>query len=539
MLKLSSLHPSIQGKKTLVENLSQLIANLQKPDNYDHPTTQFSVIETHISYVILTGTYVYKIKKPLNLEFLNFSTLAKRLFYCQEEIRLNKKMAPDIYLEVVKITGDYHNPKINGYGKTIEYAVKMREFSQDAIFTRLLDKQQLTLDMIRQTAQRIALFHESAPLALADNPYGTYTQVHKPVEQNFNQIRTFLSASQDIEELAKVSTWADQEHQRWLSLFKERKQNNFIRECHGNIHLGNIALVNGEPIIFDCIEFNDSLRWTDTMADLAFLAMDLEDKGQLAFANQVVSDYLQATRDYSGLRIFPYYKSYRAVVRAKIALYQRIQQKNSAAQQVSWQQYQNCMRLAMHYCASKKNALIITHGLPGSGKTTVAEYLVQHASFIHLSSDITRKQLTGLDLTSKNNLAIYEGIYRTEISEQVYQHMHDTAELILQAGYSVIVDATFIKRHHRDIYRKLAATQGVAFKILHMYAEEAIIFSRLHKRQQQPQQISEAGEDIYHVLRADLDVLAEDESCHIIKIDMSTITEPYQSLAELIQGLGL
>ena len=539
MLQLSSLHRSIQGKKTLVENLPQLIANLQKPDSYDHPTTQFSVIETHISYVILTGTYVYKIKKPLNLEFLNFSTLAKRLFYCQEEIRLNKKMAPDIYLEVVKITGDYHNPKINGNGKTIEYAVKMCEFPQDAIFAQLLDKQQLTLDMIRQTAQRIAQFHESAPLALADNPYGTYLQVHKPVEQNFNQIRPFLSTSQDIKDLALVSQWADQEHQRWLSLFRERKQNNFIRECHGDIHLGNIALVNGEPVIFDCIEFNDSLRWTDTMADLAFLAMDLEDKGQLVFANQIVSDYLQATQDYSGLRILPYYKSYRAVVRAKIALYQRIQQKNSAAQRISWQHYQDCMQLAIRYCKSKKNVLIIMYGLPGCGKTTVAEYLVQHASFIHISSDITRKQLSGLAITSKNKLAIYKGIYRPEITEQVYQHMHHTAQLILQAGYSVVVDATFIKRQHRNAYRHLAETHGVPFKILHIDAEEAIIFSRLQKRQQQTQQISEAGEDIYHVLKADLEVLAEDESNYTIKIDMSTSAEPYQSLEALIKALEL
>ena len=176
-----------------MDKLEQLIAGLQHPSRYDHPTTNFLVIQTHISFVILTGNYVYKIKKPLDLEFLDFSSLAKRRFYCQEEIRLNKKLAPEIYLEVVKITGTHAQPQMNGEGDAIEYAVKMREFPQHAIFDQLLLEQKLSVNLIHQTALTIVTFHDSAAKGLADNPYGTYSQVHEPVVQNFEQICNFLT----------------------------------------------------------------------------------------------------------------------------------------------------------------------------------------------------------------------------------------------------------------------------------------------------------------------------------------------------------
>lgn len=521
-----------------MDNLKQLITHLQNADRYDHPTKEFSVIETHISYVILTGEYVYKIKKPLDLEFLNFSSLEKRLFYCQEEVRLNKKLAPEVYLGVIKISGDYTDPIINSTGHAIEYAVKMRQFSQSAIFDHLLSSQELTIDMIRETAQVMAEFHQVATPGLQDNPYGTYKQIHEPVVQNFDQIQPFLSESTDLAQLNAISVWADNEHLRLQHVFNERKKNGFIRECHGDAHLGNIALIDDKPVIFDCIEFNDSFRWTDTMADIGFLVMDLEDKQQPTLANQLISDYMQATCDFGGLNVLNYYKSYRAVVRAKIAQFQRMQATTEQAKQASWQHYKECMDLAMHYCTPKKPALVITHGLTATGKTSVAEYLVQHAGFIHISSDVVRKQLQGLTITNQSQTPVYEGIYSHDITEKVYSHLQDIAQVIIQAGYSVVVDATFIKQKHRQSFRQMADAHSVPFKILHTHADEAKILQWLAQRQQQTAQISEAREDIYQALKANLEALTEEEIGNTLALDVSAAEHLEEKLQHFLKQLA-
>lgn len=518
-----------------MENLAKLVKNLQNVDHYDHPVTHFEVIETHISYVILTGNYVYKFKKPLDLEFLDFSTLEKQLFFCQEEIRLNKKMASETYIGVVKITGSIDQPELNGEGHAIAYAVKMREFPQAVIFDQLRKDNQLTPTMITQTAEILAEFHQVTARGLSDNPYGTYQQIHEPVIQNFDQIKSFLETDSDHAQLRTLSEWADHEHLRLQHIFTERKTNGFIRECHGDVHLGNIALIHEQPVIFDCIEFNDSFRWTDTMADVGFLAMDLEDKQLTSNANLFVNRYVQQTGDFAGLHVLAYYKAYRAVVRAKIALFVRMQANDPESQAIHWQSYKSCAHLAEQYCTPARPQLVITHGLTASGKTTVAEKLVANAGFIHISSDFERKRLLGLAANSQNKSDVYGGIYAPDVTEKVYEHLLNTAQVILQTGHSVIVDATFIKQHHRKQFSRLAAAENVSFNIVHTYADEKQLIAWLNARQQESNQVSEAREDIYHALKANVESLTDEESAQTLSINMTQDKDLEQKLLKLLK----
>ena len=507
----------------LTPPLEKLINALKNNVIYDYPVNDVTVLETHISYVILTGTYAYKIKKPLNLEFLDFSSLEKRLFHCQEEIRLNKRIASNLYLGIVNIVGSVDSPSLTDTDneQIIEHAIKMHEFPQHAIFTNLLKNNQLTQPIMSQTATVLANLHAVAARGLANNPYGTFEQVHEPVVQNFDQINTLLKNKPETGDIQQLARWADLEHQRLQAVFQQRKENGFIRECHGDIHLGNIVLIDEKPVIFDCLEFNESLRWTDTMADLGFLAMDLEDKKHTALSNQLVAEYMINTGDYHGLAVLNYYKAYRAMVRAKIAMFRYTQEKSERAKDSCWQQFQDNIHLAMHYRQTKTPTLLITYGLTASGKSTLASAICHQHAAIQISSDVERKRLAGIDLTAQHHSALFEGIYAPDMTDRVYQHMLNLANIVINAGYPVIIDATFTQKKHRTLFANLANTLHVPFQILHVHTNEHQVAQWLIQRQKKLDTISEARLDILQALKAQQESLTEEEQSHTTVIDMS------------------
>lgn len=270
--------------------ISHLIRALQDEALYDHPVTGFTVVETHISWVMLTGDFAYKIKKPVNLGFLDFSTLEKRRFYCEEELRLNRRLAPQLYLAVVAITGTVDKPRLNGEGKVIEYAVKMRQFDQARQFDRLLARGRLRAEHIDRVAALIAAFHRRAAAAATDSLYGSPELVWQPVAENHDQILPLLRDTDDEARLRRIQAWFEQQFTRHRPLFLRRKAEGRIRECHGDLHLANIALFDHEVVIFDCLEFNDRLRWIDVISDAAFLVMDLQSRGQAPLGWRFLND---------------------------------------------------------------------------------------------------------------------------------------------------------------------------------------------------------------------------------------------------------
>lgn len=477
--------------------MNLLIQNLQKSSAYDHPVKYCKLLETHISWIILTGDTAYKIKKPVDFEFLNYSTLEKRRYYCEEEVKLNKILAPELYLEVVSINGSIENPQINGKGEVLEYAVKMREFSQENLFTQLLARKALNENLIEKLAQYIAEFHQKTPVAPQHLALGSPANVHAPVLQNFDQMLSMVNDAEDQRKLLALQEWANQQFQQHHILFQERKDKGFIRDCHGDLHLGNIILYHEKPILFDRIEFNDEFRWTDVIADIAFLAMDLEEHQEPELANQLINSYFKYSGDYEGLSLLPYYQSYRAIVRAKITLFRLAQPGlNETEKKENTEKYHHLITLAESYMQKSAASFMITCGLSGSGKSSVTRFLVKKLGMISISSDVERKRLSHLLPQEQSGSALNKGIYLPEITEKTYTHLKELAALVISAGYSVIVDAAFLEKSKREAFQKLAQQLKIAFIILHCCLPHHELEKQINLRLEKNNDPSEANVNV-------------------------------------------
>ncbi|TLY48521.1 MAG: hypothetical protein E6K54_00515 [Gammaproteobacteria bacterium] len=513
---------------------SSLIKNLLSSTAYNHPTLQLGLIETHVSWVILTGKYAYKIKKPVDFGFLDFSTLKKRKHFCEEELRLGQLFASEIYLAVVPITGTVEYPQINGdTGPILEYAIKMCEFSQDNLLSTLLKQGKLSTTLIDQLGQLIAEFHKKTSIAPKNSRFGLPHEVHAPTQQNFAQIIPLLSSSKDIAQIKRLERWANKQFSKHKKLFEERKEKGFIRDCHGDLHLANIIFYHDKLIFFDRLEFNEDLRWTDVIADLAFLAMDLAEKKQPKLATQLINTYLQFTGDYEGLNLLPYYLSYRAVVRAKIALFRLNQKDLNNEQKIDiHNDYYNFINLAESYIHFKKPNLIIMHGLAASGKSTLAKKIAIECGAIQISSDIIRKQLFNLPLYEKSNSTLYGGIYTPESTEKTYNKLLDLAKIIIKAGFITIIDATFLLHSQRFMFYNLAKLLKIPFYILNCQTTDLELIQRIKKRDIKKNTISEANSSILEYQKRLIEPLSSSEKLHTLVIDgkMSTFKNVLDSI---------
>ena len=466
-----------------------LIAALQNPALYPHPVEGFQVIETHISWVLLTGPYAYKVKKPVNFGFLDFTALDAREHFCGEELRLNQRLTQDLYLEVLPITGSVEAPQLGGNGPVLDYALKMRQFPQSQLLSTLQANGELTTAHIDAMAEQIARFHLEAPRVPAEHEAGTPDSVMAPVRQNFEQIRPFLNDKTDLLQLDALQAWAESSFERLKPLLAQRKAEGFIRECHGDIHLGNATLIDGNVVIFDCIEFNEPFRFTDVYADTGFLAMDLEDRGLKSLARRFMSQYLELTGDYQGLELLNFYKAYRALVRAKVSLFSMPAEASAVQRATTLRQYRNYANLAESYSTIPSRFMAITHGVSAVGKSHVAMRLVEALGAIRLRSDVERKRLFGVQQVANEPHA---GIYSADASAATYAHLHEIAGVILHAGFPVVIDATYLKRDQRDSAAQIAEAKGAPFLILDCNAPQAVIESWLAQRRAEQNDPSDA-----------------------------------------------
>ncbi len=490
-----------------------MIEALANPACFDHPVAQVDLIETHISWVLLTGDYAYKIKKPLNLGFLDFSTLDKRLAACREELRLNRRLAPDVYLDVVPVSGSKAAPRVNGAGEAFEYAVKMRQFPPDATLDRLDEQGGLTAHHIEAIASTLARFHQQGcARADAQSPWGHPEKIWQPVAQNFEQIAPQLNSPDEAGRLATLRNWCEAEHARLAPFMTERLRDGYIRECHGDLHLGNLAWVDGHLLIFDCIEFNPELRWIDIVSEVAFCFMDLLHRQHADWAWLFLNIWLERTGDYAGLALLRYYSVYRALVRAKVAFLRAVQVQPGGCPNAEGRAY---LDLAVALTHTPHLQLTITHGLSGSGKTTVSQTLMQSRGAIRLRSDVERKRMAGLDAPAKSGSGIGQDLYAADRTLLTYEHLAQLAGTVLDAGWPVIVDATFTARWQRDLLRHLAMTHAVAFRILDFQVPLATLIERIERRARAGRDASEAD---LAVLRHQIDTqeaLAEDEMADV------------------------
>ncbi|MDO9222043.1 MAG: AAA family ATPase, partial [Thiobacillus sp.] len=467
----------------------------------------------------LTGTFAYKIKKSLNLGFLDFSTLDKRLHACEEEVRLNRRLAPAIYLGVVPITGSPATPRINGTGEAFEYAVKMHQFPPDATLDQLEGEGRLTARQVETIGPALARFHlEACARAGADSPWGDPQQVWQPVAQNFLQIAPRLTDTADRQQLDALQRWSEAEHARLAPLMATRKRDGFIRECHGDLHLGNLAWVDDQLLVFDCLEFNPELRWIDIQSEVAFCTMDLMQRGHTDLAWLLLNTWLEKTGDYEGVALLRYYAVYRALVRAKVAVL-RAGQTTGPVRDAALADARAILELATMLTRPLPLWLDITHGLSGSGKTTVTQSRMQTAGAIRLRSDVERKRLAGLDAQARSGAGIGQALYAADATRRTYGHLTRLAGAVLDAGWPVIVDATFTARWQRDLLRELAQSHGVAFHILDFQVPVATLRERIIHRARQGSDASEADLNVLQHQIDTEDVLAADEQADIVRMD--------------------
>jgi aminoglycoside phosphotransferase family enzyme/predicted kinase len=505
---------------------------LSVPDAWPHPVTGPELIETHCSWVFLTGEFAYKIKKPVNFGFLDFSTLDKRLHCCREELRLNRRLARELYLDVVPITGS--PPRVGGPGAPVEYAVKMRQFDTGCGFDRLAQRGALLPEHMDATADVLAAFHARTERAGEDSGFGEPVAIAAQVLENFDQVgpRIGEQAPASREPFDRLAAWSRSACETHAKDFAIRLADGFVRECHGDLHLRNIVWWQEQVIPFDCIEFNPSLRWIDVMSELAFLLMDLDDHGLPGLSMRLLNAYLEQTGDFQGLKVLRFYQAYRAMVRAKVESLRLAQL--DALDEEGVEALETYIRLAAGYTETPTPRLVIAHGLSGSGKTYVSQQLLEATPLVRLRSDVERKRLFGLAPTEQSGSGQDSGIYSGGASQRTYDRLAQLAEELLEDGWSVLVDATFLQRRERDRFRKIAEARDCPFAIMHCEADMDVQRQRVADREGDA---SEANLEVLELQQSRQQPLAEDERAVSIVVD-TTGAPRLRALLDFLESDG-
>lgn len=520
-----------------------LVRALCDPACYPHPVGRISLIETHISFVVLTGSFAYKIKKSVDLGFLDFTTLEKRQWSCREELRLNARLAAQIYLDVVPIGGTREAPRMGSGAQAIEYAVKMIEFPQDALADRVLARDGLMPGHVDALAALVAKFHAGAACSHEADRHGAPEIVFASAEQNFAQIRALPAQAAHLPVLDALEAWTRREQTRLLPAIARRKREGRVRECHGDLHLGNIVFLDDKPLAFDCIEFNPELRWIDVMNEVAFLVMDLLAAGRGNFSARFLNAYLEATGDYGDLSVLRYYLVYRALVRAKIAAMRAEQLQRGSEGLVALEtQCRDYLALAESLARVPRGFVAITHGLSGSGKTTLTQPFLEMTGAIRIRSDVERKRIRGMAPRERSAEAIGAGLYAPDATTATYGRLLDLAQNILDAGYGVIVDATFLEYAKREMFRRLAAQAGVPFAIIDFGASPELLRDRVLARSERADDASDADLAVLEHQLAAHQPLRNGELANVFAYDASRpadVAGRPQTWARLLQRLSL
>jgi aminoglycoside phosphotransferase family enzyme/predicted kinase len=514
-----------------MEEHEALVRGLLKPSAYAHPVRDVERIDTHISTILLAGNAAYKIKKPVDLGFLDFSSLEKRRRCCLEELRLNRRTAPGLYLDVVPIVATPGGPRVGvAAGVPIEYAVRMHRFDPDCTLDHLATRGQLTSALVDRLAAVVARLHADA--AIAPPGVGASGAARRLADASIGATRDWIQSASDRARLDALAAWSTAEWGVRAAQMEARAAAGFVRECHGDLHLGNVVLLDGAPVPFDGIEFSDELRFIDLICDVAFTFMDLMDHGVAHLAWRFVNLYLERTGDYEGLAVLRYYAVYRALVRAEVALI-RVRQPQ-VRRQVRLREhatFEHYLALAERLSRPGARALVVMTGLSGSGKSTVALELAQWLGGARVRSDVERKRLSGDAPPDRAG----RGLYTAEATARTYDRMAAAARAALLAGFPAVVDGAFLKRAARDRFRALARELDARFTLVSCEAPADVLRDRVAARHRAGRDASEADVDVLErqIGWQERPALDEEADCARIdtEADWASVQERCRSLA--------
>lgn len=490
------------------------IEELLTPSAFPHAVDQVRLIETHISWVLLTGSFAYKIKKPVQLGFIDTSTLERRRHFCSEELRLNRRLAPELYLRVVPITRQHDCARIEGTGVPIEYAVCLKQFDRDEQLPALLERGDVSLPEMVQLGETLGHFHLRTPeYPDAHAPEATQ-RMYDTVLGNLEQLLEHAQRKPMTAELQLLWDWTRAAIDTHEATFDARARTHRIRDCHGDLHAANIVRFEHRLVPFDCIDFDPQLRWIDVMNDIAFLFMDLHGHGRKDLAAALLNRYLEITGDYAGARLLPFYAVYRALVRAKVDAMTVEQSPRLSDQYLG--RMQRRVRTALDLIQPTRPVLLLMHGVSGSGKSWLSQQLVGPLPALRIRSDVERQRLVG---TSDRAAGTKQGNYTPEISHRVYARLVECAESCLQAGFNVIVDAAFLDASDRELFTGLANRMRVECAFISCHADSKTLLTRVTARSARGDDASEAGPSVVSAQLRDFEPLGAREARTIIQVD--------------------
>jgi aminoglycoside phosphotransferase family enzyme/predicted kinase len=470
---------------------SYLWHELITKESLPFPTKDFKVLQTHISYVFITDEIVYKIKKPVNFGFLDFTTLEKRKFYCEREVALNRRLCPDIYLGVVPVIRrgerffieEVDRSISSSKGEVVDYAVKMKRLPEEGMMRNLLAKGSLTPKHIDLIVNKLVTFYQTAETNEEISKYGSLEVVSYNVEENFSQTKDFVGKALTQRKFETIVSYSRRFLEEHASLFEKRIKEGFIRDGHGDLYSANICFDDlKEVYIFDCIEFNERFRCGDVCSDLAFLAMDLDFYRLDELSKYFIDEYVKRSGDKDLLLLLEFYKCYRAYVRGKVGCFtSQDQSLSSKAREEALSLARRYFDLAFRYAKGIPKVLVFM-GLSCTGKTYLAERLVQKYPVVYLSSDVERKRLLGLDPEKHYYAEFEQGIYSPEVSDKTYEILAKKARIEVSYGQDVIIDATFRKKKWRNMLFSVLKDIPCEVFFIWCVADDAVVKERFAKR---------------------------------------------------------
>jgi uncharacterized protein len=512
-------------------NLPELIQQMLLPEFYPHLVTMpIQLMQTHASVVLLTGDFAYKLKKPVNFGFLDYSTVINRQHFCEEEIRLNQRGAKELYLAVLPISKQGNKYQLGNDGEIVDYAVKMVQFPQSALLINLFESGQITTDDIAEMGRVVAQFHGEAQTSEYISSFGTVAKIRQSIDDNYRQTEKYIGRSQTQQQYTETKAYTDRfliEHEQ---LFLDRIAGGFIRECHGDLHLRNICRWHDKILLFDCIEFNEPFRFVDTMYDVAFAVMDLEARGRKDLANQFLNTYAEQTGDWAGLQVLPMYLSRQAYVRAKVTSFLLDDAGVSSVDRAAAAETAgNYYHQAWAYTQSKQGRLIMLSGLSGSGKSTLGKQIATSLGGVQIRSDAVRKHLGGIPLLTKGD----DNLYTPEMTDRTYQEVLLLGAKLTAQGWTVILDAKYDRQSLRTAVINLAQSEGIQLDIIYCNVPESVLFDRLARR---TGDIADATVDLLASQQAAWEDFSPIEAEYVTRIDTTEDSLVQPLLEKLAQS---